>query len=118
MLPVAMRWRHVLFENWPVAYAAAYGPEGDRFRAPRDDLARFLVERYRYYTMGRDGTVRYANIDHDPWTLAPASVDTETTTLFGANGFETPDSEPVVYYGSELAVTATASRRWRDVTSG
>ncbi len=107
----------------PVAYAANYGPDGDTFRAPRDELARFLVERYRYYTMGMDNTVRYAGIDHEPWTLAPASVDTGTSTagastLFGANGFETPDREPVVYYGSDLAVTATASQRWQDGAPG
>jgi len=102
----------------PVAYAANYGPNGETFRAPRDDLARFLVERYRYYTTGMEGTVRYADIDHDPWRLAPGSVETGTNTLFGANGFETPDSEPVVYYGDEIEVAATASRRWKNGTSG
>jgi hypothetical protein len=77
MVPVAMRWRHVLFENYAVEPATVAA------RLP-DALA----------------------------------VDTGTSTLFGANGFETPDGEPVVYYGSELAVTATASRRWQDGTDG
>jgi hypothetical protein len=96
----------------PAAYVASYGPDGDRFRAPEDDLARFLTERYRYYTVAGDGTVRYANVDHDPWTLAPAVADVDEETLFGANGFGTPAGRPVRYYSGDLAVSATASRRW------
>jgi uncharacterized protein YqjF (DUF2071 family) len=96
----------------PVSYAGSYGPDGDRFPAPGDDLARFLTERYRYYTMAGDGSVRYANIDHEPWTLAPASAEIEENTLFAANGFEQPEAEPVRYYSADLTVTATASRRW------
>lgn len=170
MVPIEMRWRHVLFENYPVdpATVAARLPDAlavDTFDGqawlsvvpfvnadvrPRGlpatlglDLPELNLRTYvtcdgepgvyffsldadgllgvvgarllnhlPYYTLGMDGTVRYANIDHDPWTLAPASVETETNTLFGADGFETPDGEPVVYYGAEIEVTATASRRW------
>jgi hypothetical protein len=73
MLPVAMRWRHVLFENWPVEPAVV--------------AARL-----------------------------PDALDVETNTLFGANGFETPEGEPVIYDGAELSVTATASKRWQGGT--
>ena len=98
----------------PARYAATYGADGDRFRASEDDLARFLVERYRYYAVAQDGTVRYATVDHDPWTLAPAGLEADRNTLFGANGFETPTGEPVRYYSRDLTVSATASRRWAD----
>ena len=99
-------------EARPASYLASYGPDGDRFRAPEDALARFLVERYRYYTMAPDGTVRYAAVDHDPWTLAPATADVDENTLFEANGFRTPAGVPVRYYCDELTVSASASRRW------
>jgi uncharacterized protein YqjF (DUF2071 family) len=96
----------------PAVYTASYGPDGVSFPAPEDDLARFLVERYRYYTQAPDGTVRYADVDHDPWTLVRATADVERNSLFEANGFEAPAGRPVRYYSADLAVTATASRRW------
>jgi hypothetical protein len=36
----------------------------------------------------------------------------DRNTVFEANGFETPGSDPVRYYCRELEVSATASRRW------
>lgn len=96
----------------PVGYAASYGPDGEPFRAPTDDRARFLVERYRYFTMAQDGTVRYASIDHAPWTLTPARADVDRNTLLEANGFETPAGGPVRYYSEDLTVSASASKRW------
>jgi uncharacterized protein YqjF (DUF2071 family) len=96
----------------PAQYEATYWPNGDAFEAPDDPLARFLLERYRFYTEAPDGTVRYSNVDHEPWTLYPASVDERTNTLFAANGFETPDTEPVRYYSPGLDVTASRCKRW------
>ena len=98
----------------PAAYTARYGPDGDSFRAARDPLARFLTERYRYYTIAQDRTVRYAVVDHDPWTLTPATADVDENGLFGANGFGAPTADPIRYYSRDLTVSATASRRWAD----
>ncbi|MFT4923596.1 MAG: hypothetical protein ACI8XM_002824, partial [Haloarculaceae archaeon] len=98
----------------PAFYEASYGPAGETFQGPDDDLARFLTERYRYFTEAQDGSVRYAAVDHEPWTLAPARVDVDRNTLFGANGFERPASDPVRYYSREISVSATSSRRWAE----
>jgi len=98
----------------PATYSGSYGPAGERFRAPEDELARFPVERYRYYTMAGDGTVRYAAVDHDPWALAPAEADVAENSLFETNGFEAPDGDPVRCYSRDFVVSASRSRRWAD----
>lgn len=95
----------------PVRFEATYGPLGRRFRAEPDTLAQFLAERYRYYTEAPDGTVRHAEIRHDPWPLYDAAVDIEENTLFRANGFDVPDSEPVHFYSPGVDTIASESRR-------
>jgi len=96
----------------PAHYAAQYWPTGEPFAARDDALARFLVERYRLYTQGTDGSIRYTDVTHEPWTLYPAAVETETNTLFAANGFSRPTGEPVCYYSPGLDVTAGKSKQW------
>ncbi|MFB6195301.1 MAG: YqjF family protein [Haloplanus sp.] len=98
----------------PADYRATYWPTGESFSAHEDALAAFLVERYRFYTQASDGTLRYSDIDHDPWTLYPAAADVETNTLFGANGFRRPEADPTYYYSPGLDVTASRSRRWTE----
>jgi uncharacterized protein YqjF (DUF2071 family) len=95
----------------PAHYDATYRPSGEAFRAPEDDLASFLVERYRFYTQAPDGSVRYTDVDHDAWRLYPAEADVERDTLLSANGFEQPDADPVYYYSPGLDVTASRSKR-------
>jgi uncharacterized protein YqjF (DUF2071 family) len=95
----------------PVHHEATYWPAGAPFEASEDPLARFLVERYRFYTEGQDGTIRCADIEHEPWTLYPAAAEVETNTLFSANGFAKPDTEPVRYYSPGLDVVAGRSKR-------
>ncbi|WP_436344338.1 YqjF family protein [Natronorubrum sp. FCH18a] len=98
----------------PVQFDATYGPVGDRYAAEPDTLARFLTARYRYYTEAPDGTLRYATIDHDPWPLYDADVEIETNTLFRANGFATPDSDPVHFYSPGVETIASESIRTGD----
>lgn len=95
----------------PGRYTATYRPTGEPFEAPEDPLASFLVERYRFYTEAPDGSVRYTDVDHDPWTLYPAEASVETDTLLRADGFARPDSEPVRYYSPGLDVVASRSKR-------
>jgi len=93
-------------------FLGTYGPDGEPFRPEKGSLAEFLVERYRYYAEGRTGELRYADVSHDRWTLAPADVDVRENTVFGANGFAHPERDPVHYVGREIAVSATDSKRW------
>jgi len=95
----------------PVRYEATYRPTGGPFSAPDDSLGAFLVERYRFYTQAQDGTMRYTDVDHEPWTLYPARADVEANTLLSAHGFATPDADPVYYYSPGLDVVASRSKR-------
>lgn len=96
-----------------VRFSATYGPDGDRYRPDADTVEHFLVERYRYFAEGQDGRIRYANIEHEPWTLRPATWSVAENTLFRANGFEPPESDPVLSYSHGLTVEASASDRWK-----
>ena len=100
----------------PAHYTATYGPSGEAFDSSDDPLAGFLTERYRFYTEASDGTLRYTDVDHEPWTLYPAEAETETNTLFRADGFTQPDGEPVRYYSPGVDVTAGTSSRWTERT--
>jgi hypothetical protein len=96
----------------PVRYAATYRPDGPAFESTEEPLAAFLTERYRFYTQGLDGSVHYANVSHEPWTLYPATMSVEAETLFAANGFDRPGSDPVCYYSPGVDVHASRSHRW------
>ena len=95
----------------PVHYEGTYWPTGEPFSAPDDGFGKYLVERYRFYTQAQDGTIRYSNVSHDPWTLYPAGADIETNTLLSAHGFARPDVDPVYYYSPGLDVVASRSKR-------
>ncbi|MFU1783795.1 YqjF family protein [Haloarcula japonica] len=100
----------------PGRYEATYWPTGEPFDAPTDPLAEFLVERYRFYTEAPDGSIRYTDVDHDAWTLYPATATVETDTLLRADGFARPGAEPRYYYSPGLDVVASRSKRLREDT--
>ena len=93
---------------------ASYGPAGGRFEAEPGSLEHFLAERYRYYTTGPLGGVRYARVRHAPWPLYPAAYRAEVETLFEANGFDRPPGEPVCHYSPGVDTVASGSRRAPD----
>jgi len=94
----------------PAEYEATYRPVGESFTSTDRPLAEFLLERYRLYTEAPGGALRYTAVDHEPWTVYPAEADVERNTLFTANGFEHPDSEPVLYYCPGVDVSAGKSQ--------
>lgn len=95
----------------PARYEGQYWPTGEPFSALDDPFGDYLVERYRFYTQAPDGTIRYTEVEHDSWTLYPAAAEVETNTLFSANGFVKPESEPVYYYSPGLDVVASQSKQ-------
>jgi uncharacterized protein YqjF (DUF2071 family) len=95
----------------PARYRGSYGPSGEPFAAPDDPMAEFLVERYRFYTEAQDGSIRYTDVAHEPWTLYPATADIGENTLFAAHGFARPDAEPTYHYSPGLDVVASRSKR-------
>lgn len=94
----------------PVRFAATYGPSGRRDDAEREPLDRFLTERYRYYTEATDGSLRYAAIRHEPWPLYDAEVEITENALFEANGFATPETDPIHLYSPGVETIASENR--------
>lgn len=95
----------------PASFRGYYEPTGDRFLADAGSLAEFLTDRDRYYTVGRRGELRYADVRHEPWPLYEARAAVEENTLFQASGLDHPESDPVFLYSPGVTTLATPSRR-------
>jgi uncharacterized protein YqjF (DUF2071 family) len=89
----------------PARFAAEYGPDGPAFTPEPGTLEAFLVENYRFYTMDDGGRLYHGDIDHEPWTLRPATAEI-TNTLFEASGFDHPDVDPILHVADPIRVTA------------
>lgn len=95
----------------PATYRARYRPTDELQPATGDPLTKFLFERYHLYTEGLDGSLRCTTVEHEPWTVAPATAAVETSTVIKASGFEIPDAEPRYFYSQGLDVVALPSTR-------
>jgi len=91
-------------------FSGTYAPDGDLDAGP-GSLAEFLTARDRYYAEAPSGDLRYARISHEPWPLSEAAVTIEENTLFRADGFAHPESDPVHYYSPGVETTASRNRR-------
>ena len=96
----------------PLAFDATYGSTGDPFQPDAGTVEHFLVERYRYFTEAQDGEIYYADIEHEPWTLRTGRWEVRENELFEANGFDEPESEPVLSHSEGVTVVASGSKRW------
>jgi uncharacterized protein YqjF (DUF2071 family) len=67
------------------------------------DRDHFLTARFRLYSIIRGG-LGYAQIEHEPWPLARASVLELDQTLIESSGLTTPHVAPLVHYCEELNV--------------
>lgn len=101
MGPLAMGWRHFLFENRPI---------DEPFSAPNDPFGAYLVERYRFSTGAQDRSIRHTEVSHEPWTLYPAATEIETNTLLVSHGVGLPDADPNDYYSPGLDGVASPSK--------
>lgn len=87
-----------------------YRPAGSFSRPRVGSTEESLLERYRFYVTAR-GRTYYADIDHEPWTLAPADATFYANTVFEAAGFEPPDTEPLLHVGVPMSVISGRPRR-------
>jgi hypothetical protein len=112
--PVRFRSRRTTPGARAARFDATYGPaEGaERFRPEPGSREGFLTERYRYFTEDGDGDIRYADIEHETWTLREGSWECRENGLFRANGFDRPEDEPSLLYGDRVEVRASSSQRW------
>jgi uncharacterized protein YqjF (DUF2071 family) len=112
--PVTFQSRRTTPGARAAQFDAEYGPaEGSgRFEPEPGTREHFLTERYRYFTEVSDGSIRYADIDHETWTLRQGSWDRRDNGLFQANGFDHPAGEPSLLYGDYVDVHASSSQQW------
>lgn len=92
----------------PAKFEAAVWPTGKSYRAEPDTLEHFVAERRRVYSVGTDGTMKYLDIHHPPWTLYRADGWISRNTLFAASGIRPPDVEPTLYYSRGVDVVSNA----------
>lgn len=95
----------------PATFAATYGPTSPGYTAEPGTLEYFLVERYRYYTQAPDGSLRYAQVTHEPWRVYEADARITTNTLFRANNLPTPDATPTFLYSPGVDTIASKNTR-------
>jgi uncharacterized protein YqjF (DUF2071 family) len=63
----------------------------------------FFTARYRLYALNR-GRAAYAQIEHDPWQLTPATAIRLDQNLIEAAGLPSPKGAPLVHYSAEINV--------------
>lgn len=74
--------------------------------APPGSLEHFLTERYVLFSANRAGRVFLGRVDHVPWTLRPAVLESLDESLIAADGLPPPDHAPDhIMAADPLAVT-------------
>jgi hypothetical protein len=77
---------------------------GGRFAGEElSDLDHFLTARYRLYAVNH-GRLSWAQIEHEPWPLARATVIALDQSLIDAAGLRAPEGAPLVHYAAEISV--------------
>ena len=66
-------------------------------------LLYFLTERYCLYSEN-DGQLYRAEIQHQPWPLRQAELNSFESTMIESHGLPTPKGDPLLHYCEELSV--------------
>lgn len=90
-------------------FEARYRPAGPARRPEPGSLEAWLVERYRLYTVDRDGRVYAGDIHHRPWTLRDAVADIRANTMTAPHGIDLR-GEPLVQFAARQDVVFWALR--------
>ncbi|WP_276271627.1 DUF2071 domain-containing protein [Haloarcula litorea] len=92
------RRRRTLTADGRRVFDVRYTPgDGDPGSAPPDSLARFLVERERYFASDALGTRLVGSVSGDDWPLAPVAADAGAAPL-DALSLPPAEGDPVVHY--------------------
>lgn len=79
--------------------------------AQPDDLAVFLSARWGLYSKGLFGGLMYAPVDHEPWPLHSASLESIDQNVVEAAGLPSPTGEPHVMFSPGVSVRIGRPRR-------
>jgi uncharacterized protein YqjF (DUF2071 family) len=89
----------------PAEFRARYRPTGPVFQSQPGSLEHWLTERYSLFVTRGAGLLR-VDIEHEPWSLQPATADVEVNTMAHAAGIELPAEKPHVCFSRQLDVVA------------
>ena len=89
---------------------ASYRPNGPAVTVSDGSRSAFLLQRHRFYTEDTYGRLRYTDVTHDPWRVAPASADISGNTMVQSSGIPDPDEPPILQYSPGLSVRIQPSR--------
>jgi uncharacterized protein YqjF (DUF2071 family) len=108
------RVSYVARRLWPGPRGAASAltvHRGDRIAASDvTPLEHFLTARWGLYTRLRD-RLAFAPVDHPPWPLERASLESLDDELVPAAGYPKPNGEPLVHYSTGVEVRIGLPRR-------
>jgi uncharacterized protein YqjF (DUF2071 family) len=85
-------------ESPPASLGVTYGPVGDAFHAGPGTLEHFLIERYRLYSLARDGSLLAADIHHPPWRLQPAEARVTSNTMTASQGIALSEQPALLHF--------------------
>lgn len=102
----------------PAELRARYGPVGPVESAQHGSLEEFLTERYVLYSIGRRGTLREAEVQHERWPLQRAAATFERNTMVTSAGLPAAappagsagPPPPLLHYAARLEVLVFAPR--------
>ena len=86
-------------------FDASYTVAGEFFEAQPGSLEYWLTARYCLYSANRSGRILRGEIDHPPWSLAPAAYTERTNTMGKQIGVEFT-VEPHVVFAKPVNVRA------------
>jgi uncharacterized protein YqjF (DUF2071 family) len=76
-----------------------------------DDLSKFLVERYRFFGVNKEGTVIKTDINHKNWPIKKATVDLKKNTMIDSfKEIKVLGQTPIVQYVEEMDVDIWAPK--------
>ena len=92
-------------------FVGRYQSTGAVYRTEYGNLDHWLTARYCLYAQDRAGRIWRGDIDHEPWSLSPASAVVETNTMTNPLGISLPDETPLLHFAKRLDVVAWSIRR-------
>ncbi|WP_235952316.1 YqjF family protein [Crateriforma spongiae] len=97
----------------PAEYEASYWAAGEFNRAEPGSLEHWLTARYCLYSANRRGRIYRGEIDHPPWSLAPATCDERINTMGDGFGFKF-EGEPHLLLAKPIDVRAWVVQKCGD----
>lgn len=100
--------------TWPTRATGQLAVTVDEASSIEDPLSVFLTARWRLYSATRSGRLVTAPVEHPPWQLRAASVDSVDTGIATAAGFEL-DAPVLAHHANDVPVRVGLPRLLRRV---